>query len=322
MSGAEEEIIRRYFRGLTASRTDVRVGIGDDAAVLHVPEGMDLVASTDSLNPGIHFAEGSDAADIGFRSLAVNLSDIAAMGAEPRWALLALTLPQAHAEFLEPFCRGLKECANGHGVALVGGNLSRGPLSITVQVLGTVPAGMALLRSGARQGDEVWVSGVLGAAALGLAVLEGRHAGAGPGVDACMRRLQRPLPRIDAGCALRGVAHAAIDISDGLLTDLGHVLRESGVGAEVNLADLPIPEALAALPDVRARWQFAIAGGDDYELCYTVRPANAEAAAAAVRATGVAATRIGVVTAEPGLRWLSPAGEVVDFGAATGYQHF
>jgi thiamine-monophosphate kinase len=322
MSGGEQEIIERYFRGLTAARTDVRIGIGDDAAVLQVPAGAELVVSTDTLVAGVHFPPATDPGDIGFKSLAVNLSDIAAMGAAPRWALLALTLPAAESGFLELFCRGLAECAAAHGVALVGGNLARGPLSVTMQILGTVPAGAALLRGGARPGDQIWVTGMLGAAALGLAVIEGRHAATGPAIDDCVQRLLRPMPRVAAGLALQGVAHGAIDISDGLLTDLQHVLRESRVGARVDLAGLPLPEALRALPDARARWQYALCGGDDYELCYTAPASAAERAAAAVRATGAAATCIGVITEEPGLRWLLPDGATVDFGAASGYQHF
>lgn len=322
MSEGEYALIERYFRNLTADRGDIRVGIGDDAAVLQVPAGQELVVSTDTLVSGVHFPVSTAPADIGFKSLAVNLSDLAAMGAEPRWATLALTLPDADPQFLEPFSRGFGECADQHGVALAGGDLARGPLSITVQIMGTVPAGTALVRGGARPGDQVWVTGVLGAAALGLAVVQGRHGGGGADIDVCVRRLLRPEPRVGAGMMLRGTATAAIDLSDGLLTDLQHVMRASGTGAQVSLGALPLPAALRMLPDEQGRWHYALCGGDDYELCYTVPQASAAGLAARLRAGGNAATCIGTVTAAPGIRWISPVGTEVDFGGATGYQHF
>jgi thiamine-monophosphate kinase len=320
--GDEFALIQRYFQNLTSTRADVRLGIGDDAAVLAVPAGQELVVSTDTLVCDVHFPAATLPADIGFKSMAVNLSDLAAMGAEPRWATLALTLPEADPDFLGPFCAGFAESAQTHNVALVGGDLSRGPLSITVQIMGTVPGGSALLRGGARPGDQVWVTGELGSAALGLAVLQGRHSGNKQGLDACVLRLNRPEPRVRAGMLLRGVASAAIDVSDGLLTDLNHVLRASGVGARIELSRIPMGAALSALPAETERWQFALSGGDDYELCYTVAPPEAAGLVLRLEGSGCNASHIGSVTAGTGIRWVAADGAAVDFGARTGYQHF
>lgn len=320
MAGDEFALIEKYFRRLTADRPDVILGIGDDAAILAVPAGHELVVSTDTLVAGVHFPDSTAPVDIGWKSLAVNLSDLAAMGADPCWVTLALTMPGADAAFLEPFCRGFADCAAPHGVTLVGGDLTRGPLSITVQIMGTVPAGTALLRSGAKAGDAIWVTGELGGAALGLAMVQGRHRGAVD--DACVQRLNRPMPRVRAGLALRGLATACIDISDGLLTDLGHVLRASGLGARVELARLPLAPAVAALADAPQRRQLALEGGDDYELCFTAPAGAEERVRAVLSASGIGATRIGQVTSGSGVQWLDADGRAVDFGPATGYQHF
>ncbi len=320
--GDEFALIQRYFRNLTAARPDVVHGIGDDATVLAVPAGHELVVSTDTLISGVHFPVATLPGDIGFKSLAVNLSDMAAMGAEPCWATLALTLPAADPDFLERFSAGFAESARPHNVALVGGDLTRGPLSITVQIMGTVPVGGAILRSGARVGDEIWVTGELGSAALGLAVLQGRHVGHGSDLDACVRRLNRPEPRVQAGLLLRGVASAAIDISDGLLTDLNHLLRASGVGARVELASMPMGAALSALSNDPERWRYVLGGGDDYELCFCAPPAATERLEAQLSDCGCAGARIGAITAGSGVQWIGSDGVAVDFSTATGYQHF
>jgi len=320
--GGEFALIRRYFQNLTATRADVVRGIGDDAAVLAVPAGHELVVSTDTLVTDVHFPAATAPADIGFKSLAVNLSDMAAMGAEPRWATLALTLPAADPDFLADFCAGFAESAQAHNVALVGGDLSRGPLSITVQIMGTVPAGGALLRSGARPGDQIWVTGEPGSAALGLAVVQGRQAGKGPGFEACVRRLNRPEPRVQAGLRLRGLASAAIDISDGLFADLNHLLSASGVGARIELSRIPMGAALSGLPDESARWKYALAGGDDYELCFTAPEAAAREINARLAACGCRATAIGSITEGSDLQWIGAEGNAVEFGDTGGYQHF
>lgn len=298
-------------------RGDVALGIGDDAAVLDVSAGQQLVACTDTLVAGMHFPAATAPEDIGWKSLAVNLSDLAAMGAEPAWALLALTLPEADARFVERFADGFATLASRHAVALIGGDTTQGPLAITVTALGFVPHGVALARGGARVGDGVFVTGTLGDAAGALkCVLGGRSAPA-----ALLARLRRPEPRITAGIALRGVAGGCIDISDGLLADLGHVCVASGVGAELEADNLPLSSALAANFDASACRQFALAGGDDYELCFTVPARRETMVAAALAAAGCGATRIGRIVAGTGVRALDARGNDVTPGR-TGWEHF
>jgi thiamine-monophosphate kinase len=245
-------------------RGDVRVGIGDDAAVLRVPPFHDVLVSMDTLLAGVHFPLTTESSDLGWKSLAVNLSDLAAMGAKPAWALLALTLPRPDADFVRRFMRGFEALARRYKVALVGGDTTSGPLSVTITVLGFVPPRRSLRRSGAREGDDVYVSGTVGDAAAGL-----RAARRGKAMRAATRaalraRLDRPEPRVELGLALRGIASAAIDISDGLAADLSHVLRASGVGARLEVARLPASGALLeGVRRDRARGELQLSGGDD-----------------------------------------------------------
>ena len=315
---AEFSLIDR-IRERVHPRSDVVLGIGDDAAVLQVPEGMQLVLSTDTLVSGVHFPVDTAPADIGWKALAVNLSDLAAMGAEPAWLSLALTLPDADADWLDSFLDGFCELADQHGVALVGGDTTRGPLSITISAHGFVPAGMALRRDGAGFNDDIWVTGSLGDAAGALLQWKGQGL-----VSMKLRhRLDRPTARIDAGLALRDLATSAIDISDGLLADLGHVLERSGVGAELDLGRLPTSRTLADhFPDEQVRWPLQLSGGDDYELCFTAAPAHAFAIEQAMAACAVPATVIGRITREPGLRLHMPDGGEFDSGPQPGFQHF
>ena len=283
MSVAEFDLIAR-IRARVASRGDVILGIGDDAALLQPPAGMQLVVAMDTLNAGVHFPAETAPADIGWKALAVNLSDLAAMGALPAWCTLSLSLPEASDAFVDGFLDGFLGLAKQHDVALVGGDTTRGPLSVCVTVHGFVEPGMALRRDGARVGDDIWVSGTLGDAAGALAQWT-----SGVGGNALLRvRLDRPTPRVALGRALRGIANACIDVSDGLLADLGHVCAGSGVGARVEIAALPASEALrVAFGDGPRR--LLQAGGDDYELCFTA-PATAHAAvreAASAAATAV-----------------------------------
>ena len=305
-----------------AQRPDVVLGIGDDAALLEPTPGMQLVACTDTLNAGVHFPNGTAPAAIGWKALAVNLSDLAAMGATPAWALLALSLPRDAAAFVAAMAEGFARLATQHGVTLVGGDTTRGPLALTVTALGQVPAGAALLRGGARAGDAVLVTGTLGDAAAGLALVQGRLSAPAPAVAQVLRRrLDYPQPRVAAGLALRGLASACIDLSDGLLADLGHVCTRSGVGAEIDLEALPLSAALqAALAPADAR-QLALAGGDDYELCCSVPPGRLDAALAVLRAAGCAGHVIGRITADAGVRVLDARGEPVT-PARRGYEHF
>lgn len=309
-------------------RDDVALGIGDDAALLAPRVGERLAVATDTLNAGVHFPHDTAAADLGWKALAVNLSDLAAMAAEPAWCTLSLSLPTPDPAWLDAFLDGFLDLAGRHGVSLVGGDTTRGPLSVCVTVHGFVPADMALRRDAARQGDDLWITGTPGDAAAALALLGHLPAGpeplpvAGVGVDHCLRaRLDRPTPRIAAGLALRGLAHAAIDVSDGLLADLGHVLRASGVGAEIDIARVPCSPALAALFDGPARWRLQLAGGDDYELLFSAPPQRRQAIAAALAAAGTSATVIGRMVAGSGVAVRDPQGQPWA-PPHRGYEHF
>jgi len=262
----EFQLIARYF---TRPAPSARLGVGDDAALLAASEGCELAVSTDMLVAGTHFLSDTGPQDLGHKVLAVNLSDLAAMGARPRWALLAMALPEVNESWIAAFARGFFALAEQHGVDLVGGDTTRGSMNFCVTVMGELPQGKALLRSGARAGDDVWVSGAPGEAALGLAALQGRVVLAAEHRAQCLARLQRPTPRIELGLALRGLASAAIDVSDGLLADLGHILERSAVSTEIDLPSLPLTPALAACPDHALARQCLLAGGDDYELCFT-----------------------------------------------------
>lgn len=303
----EFELIARYFER-PAKRQPL--GIGDDCALLQPAAGMQLAVSSDMLVEGRHFLSTVDPASLGHKALAVNLSDLAACGARPLAFTLALSLPQADERWLAPFARGLLALADAHDCELVGGDTTRGPLNICITVFGEVPAGQALLRSGARAGDDIWVSGQVGDARLGLEVFRGTLALAAPAFEAARRRLERPTPRVALGLALRGIASAAIDISDGLLGDLGHVLGRSGVGARIDTqAALTLLQTDAqALPDVERRLQAVLAGGDDYELLFTAPAAARADVEAAGRDTQTRVTRIGSVQTEPGVRLLDGEG--------------
>lgn len=295
----------------------VVLGIGDDAALCQVPPGMHLAISTDTLVAGVHFPEDTAPADIGYKALAVNLSDLAAMGAKPAWFSLALSVPEMDWDWLQPFSQGLLELAREHHVALIGGDTTRGPLSITVTVHGFVPEGHALRRSGAKNGDDIWVTGSLGDAAAAL-----QQIGAAMQSMKLRHRLDRPMPRVAAGLVLRELASAAIDVSDGLAQDLGHILKASGVGAEIELGRLPVSSSLLEFhPNDTARWQLQISGGDDYELCFTAPARNAFAIEQALAECGVSASVIGHATEQAGLRCLAPDGQPLPL-ATDGYQHF
>jgi thiamine-monophosphate kinase len=315
---SEFEIISRYFNRGPVQRKDVLIGIGDDGAVLRVPPGMDLVVSIDTLVAGVHFSEDFSPEDIGYRALAVNLSDLAAMGAEPAWATLALTLPTADETWLEGFSQGFFELAQAYSVQLIGGNIACGPLNITIEVHGFVPRGTDLRRTGAQPGDAIYVTGTLGDAALALTAMEPLNE---EDRRQCLARLRRPSPRVQQGCLLRGIATSAIDISDGLWADLGHICEASGVGAVIELSQLPSSPALRKIADEEARWQLALAGGDDYELCFTVSAEREEQLKALRSDFGCPLTCIGHVERARGLRCLLPDGSPFH-PAGSGYRHF
>ena len=313
----EFDLIAR-IRARATTRDDVVLGIGDDAALLQVPAGLQLVVAMDTLNSGVHFPEGTAPADVGWKSLAVNLSDLAAMGARPAWCTLSLSLPEADADWIDGFLDGFLALAKEFDVALVGGDTTRGPLSVCVTAHGLVESARALRREGARVGDDVWVTGPLGDAAAALALLQQGHVVQG----ALRTRLDRPVPRVAAGQALAGIAHACIDVSDGLLADLAHICAASGVAAEVGIDALPCSDALAALdvsPDARRAWQAA--GGDDYELCFTAPVDAREDVRRVLSGMGVDVARVGGVIDGRGVRAVDRDGHAWQ-APQVGYRHF
>ncbi|NII12051.1 thiamine-phosphate kinase [Oleiagrimonas sp. C23AA] len=323
----EFSLIEAITRRTAQAREDVVLGVGDDAALLDVPAGQQLAAAVDTLVEGVHFPKGTAPADIGYKALAVNLSDLAAMGAMPAWSLLALTLPAPDADFVEGFAQGFAQAAAPYRMALVGGDTTSGPLCVSVTVHGLVPQGAALRRDGARQGDVVMVTGTLGDAAGGLACLDRSHPRAAALMEApealraaLLTRLNRPEPRVAAGLQLREVATACIDVSDGLLADLAHITAASGVGAHIDAAALPLSSALLTLFPEQAT-ALALGGGDDYELCFTV-PADAAAQVSADLARlGCGATRIGRIVAGEGVRAFDAEGQDVT-PPRRGWEHF
>lgn len=317
---SEFDLIRRLQEVIcvpgAAYRSQCVLGIGDDAAVLEVPASRQLVACTDTLVEGVHFPVATGAAAVGHKALAVNLSDLAAMGAEPAWFLLALTLPDAEPAWLEPFAQGMARLAADHSIYLAGGDVAAGPLNVCVTALGLVEPGRALTRSGAAPGDLVVVSGQPGAAARALDALQS----GGVPDDRELAALEFPQPRVKLGLALRGLATACIDLSDGLLADLGHILEASGVGAELELHRLPCAESMRSLSE-EERWRWQLAGGDDYELCFTLPRALAGRLEALQRETALELTVIGRITAEPGLAVWRPDGSPYR-AERPGYEHF
>lgn len=312
---SEFQLIEKYFTRQSVTRADVLLGVGDDCALLRAPTDEVLAVSIDTLVSGVHFLPDIEADDLGYRALAVNLSDLAAMGARPAWATLALTLPEANETWLERFAAGFFSLAREHDVQLVGGNMARGPLSVTIQVHGFVPAQQALRRAGAQPGDLIFVTGTVGDAALGLKVARNEIVAPPSNAEYLLRRYQRPTPRVAQGLALRGIASAAIDISDGLLADLGHLLASSGVGARVVIDDVPVSAAYRAACEPTDPW--ALSGGDDYELCFTAPPEKREE----VLRTVPSAACIGIIESPLGLRCVRGDGKS-DVPRARGYDHF
>jgi thiamine-monophosphate kinase len=324
----EFELIARYFTRPTRERA----GVGDDCALIDAGE-VTLAITTDMLLAGRHFFPDADAEALGHKALAVNLSDLAAAGAAPRCFFLSLALPRADEAWLEAFARGLFALADAHGCALLGGDTTRaprlrvddravdGPLTISITAIGEVPRAAVRTRAGARAGDDLWVSGTVGDAALALA----HRSGEATGLDvadqtACRARLEWPAPRVALGIGLRGLATAAIDVSDGLLGDLGHILERSRLGARVDWPAVPRSDALRRQPEALQR-RCALAGGDDYELLFTAPASKRADVLAAAAAAGVTVTLIGTMTPHPGLEVLDADGTVVET-TYRGYDHF
>lgn len=321
MAVGEFDLIARWF---TRPVRRAVLGVGDDCALLQPTPGQQLAVSTDTLVEGRHFLSTVAPERLGHKALAVNLSDLAACGASPLGFTLGLTLPRVDEAFLEGFARGLFALADAQGIELVGGDTTAGPLAIGITAFGEVPAGQALLRSGARAGEDLWVShpvgGGIGDARLALEVFRGVVALPGDAFEQVRQRMESPTPRIALGLALRGLATSAIDLSDGLVGDLGHVLARSRVGATLEVDALPCSEVVASLAPGWRR-ECGLAGGDDYELLFTAPPAREREVHAAAARAGCAATRIGRVEAEPGLRVVDAAGRPLSL-ALTGFDHF
>ena len=324
MALSEFSLIQQYFSSL-GKASGVVLGVGDDCAVLTVPEGEQLVVTVDTLVSGVHFPPDASAGDIAHRALRVNLSDIAAMGAKPCWFTLALTLPEARESWLDEFSRALADDASMFGCALVGGDTTAGPLSVSIQMFGTAPAGKALTRSGARAGDSIYVTGSLGEGAAALSLFE--NSGESVVVESddarecLLQRFYRPKPRLQYGLKLRDLSSAALDISDGLLADLGHIADSSGLGAEVELNRLPIAPWLAVLAEPPRVLAWALSGGDDYELCFTVSEENRPAVELLIERGELSASCIGKMSEQRGVRCIDNNGQLVEISTA-GYQHF
>jgi thiamine-monophosphate kinase len=313
---AEFALIDRLAGRLPTDGPGVVLSIGDDAALLDGLGDQQLVAATDTLNTGVHFLEDVDPFALGHKALAVNLSDLAAMGASPRWALLSLSLPEPDPDWLDDFADGFGALARANGVSLVGGDTCKGAMSIGVTVLGTVPPGQALLRGGAAAGDHVYVSGTLGDAALALRErLAGRRV-----AEPLARSLDLPKPELALGQGLRPLASACIDLSDGLLADLGHLARQSGLAARVELDRLPTSALLEAVAE-EERLTLQLTGGEDYGLCFCAAPEREEAIGSLAASVGVTVTRIGEIEAGDGVRCVSASGGEW-FPAVTGWEHF
>ncbi|EPI5312405.1 thiamine-phosphate kinase [Proteus mirabilis] len=322
MPCGEFSLIKQYFTSQPVKRKDVSTGIGDDCAILTVPEKQQVAISTDTLVSGIHFLPTISPEDLAYKALAVNISDLASVGADPAWASLALTLPKVDNDWLEAFSRSLFALAEYYSIQLIGGDTTKGPLSLTITIQGLVPQGMALLRSGAKIGDWIYVTGFLGDSAAGLAVLQNRLQPSQPeSRDYFITRHLRPQPRLLQGQALRSLASAAIDISDGLISDLNHILTASGCGARINLDALPYSAAMKSQVSKEQAEIWALSGGEDYELCFTVPEINRGALDIALAHTGADFHCIGqIMPIAEGIRYLREGKEV--HPNLKGFDHF
>lgn len=317
---SEFSLIDTWFQSLGQHRSDVTLGVGDDAAIVDVPTGKQLLISVDTLISGVHFPEHTKPEDIAWKALAVNLSDMAAMGADPNWFTLALTLPESNDAWLKEFSAGLQRIAARYGVQLVGGDTTKGPLSITLQIHGSVDRGQALRRDGARPGDLIYVSGSLGDAGLGLLGLQGELTLPKPDLDPLLDRLNRPTPRVELGKSLSPIASAAIDLSDGLAQDLGHILDKSHVGATLYADKLPLSDITRKWLNLAGGIHLPLNAGDDYELCFTIPEHKQGELEQVLAGQAVPCAWIGTIDQEPGLRCITDEG--IETLSSTGYQHF
>ncbi|MCF1427545.1 MAG: thiamine-phosphate kinase [Shewanella sp.] len=316
----EFQLIEHFFSGRGPLRRDVLLGIGDDCALVQPAANKSLAISVDTLVEGVHFLVDMPAEALGYKALAVNLSDLASMGAEPAWMTLALTLPQADEPWLRRFSEGLLEAADYYGIALIGGDTTRGPKSITITVNGQLPEGKALTRSGAKAGDWIYVTGTLGDSALGLQLLQGKRDARTEHRNFLIGRHYRPTPRVLAGQYLRGLASSAIDLSDGLVSDIGHVLKASGVGAVIKVENLPLSQAMCDTVAPETAFSLALTGGEDYELLFTVPEAQKGALETSLSQSGVKFVRIGQVCAGSQLKLLRDGEPFIP--EYLGFEHF
>ncbi len=307
---AEFTLIQRFFKKQNVKNPFTRTGIGDDCALLSIPDGYELAVTTDTMVENVHFFAGADPKLLGHKLLAVNLSDLASMGAKPISVMLALTLPKVDEDWLEAFASGFLTLAEHYSVDLIGGDTTSGPLTLTVQALGLVPRGRALLRSTAKPGDFIYMTGRLGDAGLGLKIAQGYGCG---NPDAALTRFNAPEPQIEEGLALLGIASACIDISDGLAGDLGHILEQSGVGACLDWEALPLSDEVLAYIEETGDWMLPLIAGDDYQLCFTVSAEKAEQLT-------IDCKKIGMIESEQGLR-LNKSGTIQSF-KVKGFEHF
>lgn len=315
----EFELIQKYFHH-QANAAGLVLGVGDDCALLDLAPGKSLAVTVDTLVEGVHFPAQADPELVAQRALRVNLSDLAAMGAEAQWFTLALTLPDVNEPWLAALSRGLFDAAHEYSCSLIGGDTTRGPLTITIQMMGMVEQGRALTRAGAQPGDVIYVTGGLGDGAAALAIIQGRVHVDDADLSYFHDRFYRPEPRLKEGALLTGLASAAIDVSDGLLADLGHICTASGVGATIRMEQVPVSPAFARLTAEQDMWQWIMAGGDDYQLCFTVPQARTAEVQALVRDAALDATAIGVIHDQRGITCLYK-GQAMTV-EQTGYLHF
>jgi thiamine-monophosphate kinase len=316
----EFDLIQAFFQRNTRV-DDISVGIGDDAAIVNVPPGMQLVVTTDTLVEGVHFLETDAATDIGFKSLAVNFSDLAAMGAIPKWFTLSLCMPTVDKIWLASFSTGLFELADTYKTVLIGGDTTKGPLNICIQALGVVPEGQAIGRSTAVSDDDIYVTGTLGDAALGLLSAQHKVELSDSCAEVCQGRLRRPFPRVEMGAALRSIAHSMIDCSDGFAADVAHILSSSKKSAEIWLEKIPMSKVVKAWLSDSQRWEVVLSGGDDYELIFTAAPKEREVIELLAVELSCSITRVGKITHLGETLYVLPNGQALEL-QSKGYSHF
>jgi len=321
MAISEFDIINHYFAKRTQSRGDVVFGIGDDCALLQPPTDKQLVTTVDTLVSGIHFPENTKPQDIGWKSLAVSLSDIAAMGANPAWVSLSITLPSADPNWISSFCDGFFDLLDQYHCQLITGDITHGPLSISTFVHGFITPNKAILRSTAKEGDLIYVTGTLGDSGLALDVLNGKPTLNEKDKKFVLEKLNKPQPRVEEGKLINDYANSGIDISDGLAQDLGHILEDSGKGALLNLDAIPLSDAVKNNVEKPKALEYALKSGDDYELCFTLSPEDKEAVEKLVHKFDCGCVCIGVIESQTGLRGQQADGKIIHI-TQEGYQHF